>query len=68
MPVRESNWKARPSADSDAVRRRLVDATEDLIRDGARHRDLVEANHYGGKILQKRQEQAQERGRGGPER
>lgn len=43
-------------------------ATEDLIRDGARHRDLVEANHYGGKILQKRQEQAQERGRGGPER
>lgn len=34
MPVRESNWKARPSADSDAVRRRLVDATEELIREG----------------------------------
>lgn len=48
-------------------------ATEDLKRAGARYRDLVEANHYGGKILQKRHEHERvpgvpERGRGGPER
>jgi len=35
MTVQESSWKARPeSGDYDAVRQRLVDATEDLVREG----------------------------------
>ena len=35
VPVPESTWKARPEGtDYDAVRQRLVDATEDLLRKG----------------------------------
>ena len=35
MTVQEATWKARPrSSDYDAVRQRLVDATEDLLREG----------------------------------
>jgi AcrR family transcriptional regulator len=35
VPVPESTWKARPEGtDYDAVRQRLVDATEELLREG----------------------------------
>jgi len=35
LTVQEATWKARPrSSDYDAVRQRLVDATEDLLREG----------------------------------
>lgn len=48
-------------------------ATEDLMKAGAKYRDLVEANAFGAQILQRRHEHervpgVQERGRGGMER
>lgn len=48
-------------------------ATEDLMKAGVKHRDLVEANAFGGQILQRRHEHERvpgtpERGRGGMER